>query len=401
MRTVYSARWKYGGTTKACNVLTCIEVSVGKPATKWTREAMFGTDAFIAANGTSLRRVRRIDVHHTQPGGLGLVLHKRLELRPGPAMQARTHTLARLDALTDVGQVLHRNCGASVVHRFRDNGFTDFVIHVRNVPGFSAGDFLQKLLCAFGAVALKTSAKIQKFIAVMTEFSASEQFSAARGGKVVLSHVQTENVTLPGLGNIGEIKNKIEKPAVALADKLGFFGKAERQIFPLEISGVERNQNTPGQGEQGKGTVTQAVGAFVKMDRRPEAKLDQRPVLFLEFWPVGQKCFIRFGYLMHGIASHLGTKRRRSLSNRVVGGMVQFDSVEYFSLNGNRNNQVAGCRESRLKPVKLASLFQRQFQFQTHRAFHAVFVSHDQGKIKKEARFLPGMNAEVSARKNR
>ena len=116
------------------------------------------TMPFMPANRTGAGGVCGIHIHHPQTASPGLVLHKLLELRPGPTVQAGTHSPARPDALAEVRQFFKGDHGTTGAKRFRDNRLADFVVHVADVASFPAGDFPQKLFGALGAVALKTPA---------------------------------------------------------------------------------------------------------------------------------------------------------------------------------------------------------------------------------------------------
>ena len=329
---------------------------------------MFGTVSYRAAYGAGLGGVGRVDVFHPDSGRLRFVLDKALELRPGPPVQARAHAFSGFDPFAQVCQGLKDNHMGSAPYRFRDKRLADFVVDVGNVPGFSAGDFLQKLLRAFGAVALKSATKIQKAVAFVPEFSAAIQLPAAGGGKIVLSHVHAQGFSLGHGRGIREIEDKVEEPALALTHELGFFRDAAFKIRGLKGPGPERDMHASLKGKERQGVSTKTVRAFVEMDRRTGAELDKRPLFLSQLRSVGKERCIGLGDLMHGIAGHLGTQLRRGLSDRIVGGVVQFDSVRDLVLGRQGNSQTAGGGKRGLQPGKLLRLGRGYPQLQADRA---------------------------------
>ena len=194
------------------------------------------TMPFIPADCTGARGVGGIHIHHLQAASLGLVLQKLLQLRPSPAVQAGTHSLARLDALAKVRQFFKGNGSATGAKGFRDNRLADFVVHVTDVASFPARDFPQKLFGALGAVALKTLAKVQVFVACKAELAAAKEFAGAGGGKVVFAQIHAQNLVSFKDGRVGQIQHQIEEPALGLAHKFRLFGYALGQVVLLKDS---------------------------------------------------------------------------------------------------------------------------------------------------------------------
>ena len=337
---------------------------------------MFGTIAQAAALGTGFGGIGTVDVFDPDACRLRLVFDKALKLCPRPAVQAGAHTLSRFDPLADFGQSFKGAHRSLVPYRFSGNCFADFVVDMGNVPPLSAGDFLQKLLGAFGSIALKAAAKVQKAIALMTEFPASEQRSAAGGGgKIVFSHIYAQNAVHVCLRGVGKVKNQVEKIAFALVDKLGFFRNTQSKILPLEGASAETHTDTPIKGREGKRFSAKAVGALVEVNGGTHAELDSRPLFFAKLWPVDQERFVRLGNLMYDITGHLSAKCWCSLSELVIGGMVELNSVGDFPFDSPRNGKVAGVGVRRCQPCKLFRLFRGCFQLQAHRAFHHGLAS--------------------------
>ena len=191
------------------------------------------TMPFISANRTGAGGICGIHIHHPQAASPGLVLHKLLELRPGPTVQAGTHSPARPDALAEVGQFFKGNHGATGAKRFRDNRLAHFVVHMADVASFPAGDFPQKLFGALGAVALKTLAKVQVFVAFKAEFAAAEEFAGTGGGEVVFAQIHAHNLVACERGRVGQVQNQIEEPAPGLAHEFRFLGRALSQVVSL------------------------------------------------------------------------------------------------------------------------------------------------------------------------
>ncbi len=83
---------------------------------------MFLPNTDATAFRARLGAVGWVDINHLDARRLGLVLHELLQLMPGPAMQARAHTLTGLDPLADVGQFFHRDKRSALFQRLLKPG---------------------------------------------------------------------------------------------------------------------------------------------------------------------------------------------------------------------------------------------------------------------------------------
>lgn len=318
---------------------------------------MFLTFANISATGASLRGVCRVDVFNPYSDSLSLIFHKLLKLRPCPAVQSGTHPFAGLNAFANIGQIFHHDNRAVIINRFLNNGLADFVVHMANMAGFFARDFFQKLFRAFGAVALKPPTKMQVFVAFKTEFAAAEQLAGTCGGEIVFTQINAKNTVAGNWSGVGQLKDKIKKPAFFLMDKLRFFWRSSRKILFLERANFKRDFYPALQRKKGKDGIFQRICAFVKMHGRGLAKSDFRPIGLFQFLAVGKKRFIGRGNLLDGNADHLGAKRGVFFPYRVIADMVQANVIGVPLARGETNYVIAGLQIQDLKLLKRKFLF--------------------------------------------
>ena len=89
---------------------------------------------------TRLARVGRVNVHHDEPQGFGLVSDKILQRPEGPTVQTRANPLSRLDAVADVREVFHADFQHVQPLRLLNDGPGHFVINVFDMPPLPTGD---------------------------------------------------------------------------------------------------------------------------------------------------------------------------------------------------------------------------------------------------------------------
>lgn len=321
---------------------------------------------------TGLTGVRRVDVLNSDANRLRLVGDKGLQLCPRPAVQAGSHTLPGLDALADVGQILHGYSAAFVSYCFRDNSLADFVIYVGYMSGFVAGDFTEQLTCALRAVALKTPTKGKEFVAVMSEFTAAEKLPGAHSGDVVFTKIKSGDGTDVSLFDFGKIEYQVEEEFTFTANQLCFFGDTVTEEAFLKFSRYHRDDDTPLSGEQGNSVTFDAIGSFVEVDRAGVPVVDYRPGGLLELRVVGQQGFVGLSYSGHSVTGHLGAKARNGFSHRVVPEMVKRNPVMARTFNRKRHQRITGTGEISLQERQSSILFRRCAQFYADGAFHSA-----------------------------
>lgn len=228
---------------------------------------MFLTNTSISANRACFGSVCRIDIHNLDACFFGFVLNKVLKLAPCPAVQTGADTFACLDAFANVGEVFHSYCGTASPHRFSNNFPAHFVIYMPNMTTLPARDFLQKLFCAFGAVALESFAKIQKLVAFMGKFAAVKQFATACGGQIAFTEVNTENTACLSWLCVWNFKHQIQKPALWLFDELRLLWGALFQVRLLEVSELHFSPDSFLHREERNGIITQYEEEYYITDK--------------------------------------------------------------------------------------------------------------------------------------
>ena len=334
------------------------------------------TMPFIPASCAGARGVGGVHIHHLQAASLGLVLHKLLELRPSPAVQTGTHSLTRLDALAKVSQFFKGNNGAAGPKSFRDNRPADFVVHVSDVASFPARDFPQKLFGTLGAVALKTLAKVQVFVAFKTEFSAAKEFAGAGGGEVVFAQIHAQNLVSFKDGRVGQVQHQIEEPALGLAHKFRLFGYALSQVVLLKDSRFAGKVNAACCREQGQCMALDGVGAFVEMHRSGRLEGKQRPGFFLfELGTVCQEGFVSACDLAQRVADHLAAQFRELFPKGVITQVMQLYTVAAALLSRNPACCRAGLGKAFLQAGQQGILFWGKAYAEGDGSLHGDFVS--------------------------
>src|SRR5438477_9311585 len=130
IRRIYSRPWRDGSLANPGKVSTCIQVGVRPQTTLFAHETMSEACSHPTAAATSLARVSRINILNRDSDSPRLILDELLQLPKRPAMQTRAHAPARLDARSDVGQVLHGYFGDPNRTRLSDDGLARFVVDV-------------------------------------------------------------------------------------------------------------------------------------------------------------------------------------------------------------------------------------------------------------------------------
>lgn len=381
MRAVYGARWCNGGCTKPRNVPTCVQVAVGE-ATTGAEKTVLLTISKTPAHGAGFARVGGVDEHHGQAGGLGLVGDKLLQLRPGPAVQARAKVRAGLDPLANIRQVLHRDRAAFRLDRCGDDRLADLVVHMPNVPGFAAGGFDQSLPCRLGAVALKPFAKGQKRVALVPQPATTEQLAGAGRRQDVLAQIDAENVFVRATGRFGQVENQVEIVPSLAKHQFRFLGSSHRQIPALELPRAHGHDHPATGGEKGQGFALEAVGPFVEMDRAGGLERNHRQRFLFQPGIARKQRPVRLDNSRNGVAGHLRTQLGQLLPNRVVPQVMELDPVGASGFGGHGREQIARTGECFLQQGKPFCLLGGNIEFDTDRALHLppsldVFGSFD------------------------
>lgn len=400
IRAVYGTPCRSQYFCKRGNVSGTIDVRVRHVTTLGTHEAVFNPLPQFMAYRACLARIRRIHVIHGYSSPLRFVSHKVLKLSPSPSVQPRPHPFPGFDPVPNVGQVFQTDFRSFTRNGFRDNRFGNNMIYVCNVPTFLARDFAKTLFGALRTVGLETPTMTKKLVSIVSQFTTIKQTTTGRSRDVVLTYVTTHNTTSGGGGRVGYIQNQIEKPLAPFTNKFRFLGLSRVHQVPLMLSAHKLDTLSTGQGKQGQRIVFKGIGAFIIVNRST-LKADFWDRFVFVYLLIGLKRFIGIRHALDSITGHLAAKLRDQGANRVVGQMMQGDTVPAAMLNGNGNNNLTRPNKMRSQIRQSLRLFGRWVQFQFDCAFHICNYTHDQIALQVKgdagtALSIPGMNAEVS-----
>jgi hypothetical protein len=248
IRRVYSRPWQRGTATNPGKVSTGIAVGVRPETTRLAHETMPDALADTSTTGARLAGVGGIDVLDRDPCRLGLVFDKALKLPECPAVQSRPHALAGLDAVADVGEVLHHDLGRLDAPRLGDDRLARFVVDVGNASPLFARDLPQLLFGALAAVGLQTTTKGKVAVALVAQFPAAPYLARAGGSEIVLSDIHAHDGAGCDWIRIFRFDDEIEVPAPLATNQLGLFGLARRQDATLVLAQHHRDGDAPGKG---------------------------------------------------------------------------------------------------------------------------------------------------------
>lgn len=395
MRTHYIARWSKNTHSNLRKIASRVAVAVREDTTYLTGEPMPQTLSTIPASRTGLRGIRRIHVADGNAGGLRFVFDKGLQLPPAPAMQARSQAFAHSNPIADVREVLQRNRSAAGVYGLGNDSSADLVVDVPHVTRLAAGDSGQQLLCRLGAVALKSRAQRQKTIARVSEFSTSVKCAVTCGGQDIFTQVDAQDVGLSRSVRPGYVQNDVQIPNASLLKHLGFPDAAAFEIGALKLAESHLDLLAAIHRKKRKIGAAKVEGARIDVDRRGCTKLHDRPLA-----PAGAMRLQATGDGGNRVADHLRSETGEPFADGVVREVMQANTICATVLEGGRRNRVAGGNESRSQGDHLRRLLTRWRESNRNRAFHEYNatrqVCHTPGTL-QERRFLPGLNAEVSA----
>lgn len=316
--------------------------------------------------------VGRIDQLDADAGRLGFIGDEGLQLCPRPAVQSRAKALSGPDPFPDVRQVLQGDRVAAVSYRFRDDGLAHLMVDLSDMSGFAAGDFRQQLSCRLRAVALKPSSEGKVFVAVVSQFSAAEEFSRTDCGDGVLPKVDSHDIAGWGLGaGIRKIEDQVEEETISTADQYCFPREPINKEAPLEIAQSHRDDYPACRCEQGEGIPLDGIGSLVEVDGARVAECDGRQCFPLPAFPVvRQEGAVRLSDRGNGVAGHLRTDGGDFLADQVISQMVQPDSVGAAGSGGKGRQQVAGAGKFLLENLKDCGLLLGNIEFDADGPLH-------------------------------
>ncbi len=307
IRAVYVAPWRKGSLAKPGMVRCRVDIAV-RPATTFADKAMLCPQTDLTTFGAAFRSIGWIGEDRRDAGLCRFIGGEVLQLPEGPAVKPCPNPQTALDAITDVGEVFHRDGLRTDAFCFGDDFLAHNVVDVTDAPGLLARDFTQELLGALGAVGLKAAAQGKMPVTLMPEFPASPEFARAGGREVVFANVKPEDWA--GLAEFYLLfEDEVEIPLSVAAMEFGFFRFPPRKKAVLVLARPQRHGDALAQRIERKAIPSQREGAAVEM-HCGTAEIDRRYRLALFDLPVGLERFIGRRYAPEHIAAHLGAKRR-------------------------------------------------------------------------------------------
>jgi len=347
IRRVYSRPWQRGTAANPGKVSTGIAVGMRPETTLVAHKTMLDAPPQRATARARLAGVGGIDVLDSDSGRLGLVFDKALKLPERPAVQSRPHALAGLDAIADVGEVLHHDLGRAYALRFGNDRFARFVVNVGNASPLFAGDPPQLLFGALAAVGLQATTKGKVAVALVAQFPAAPHLARAGGSEVVFSDIHAHD----GAGCDGirilRFDDEVEVPAPLAINQLGLFGLPRRHDATLVLAQHHRDGDAARKGVEAQALPLDGVGSLVEMDTGAVEVHDRNGFVLLD----ATEFFLRlvgFADREDGVADHLRAQRRL-LAQASVGQAVQIHAVPAAMHHHCRHQAVAGIGISRLQ----------------------------------------------------
>lgn len=338
---------------------------------------------------TGLRSVSRIHVGDPHPLSFCFVGNKLTQLIKRPSMQPRANSFVCSDPQADVFQILKHNLCAAISFGFLNKSFGNTMVYIGHMPSFSARDLPQPLFCRLRTVALKTAPMSQKFVSFSSQRCTTKYLTGRGSRQIIFPKIDCKNLTTSTTNHLWKIKNKMEKPPLALTDKLCLFDRSSTQILCMIGADIKEELNPSLQGIQRENSFFERIGPFIKMDRDAIAKKN----LFRLF-----QSFQGLGDFANRITAHLRAKLGKFFSKKLITQVMETNPMSFFLLQGNCSYFVTGSAKVLCKLTKSPFVFFRRGKFDGNCPFHErkgsiPFIFKKQ---KKERHFLPPLKEWVS-----
>lgn len=328
---------------KPGNVARRIHVGV-QPCSAQAREAVLLTLSDRPANRARLAGVGRFHKDHAQGRRFRFIGHEVLKLAECPPVQPRPDPSPAFDAGSDVAQVFHSDFSDLCLDCFCNDSLACFVVDVLDMPRLTPGDSPQFTFGCAATVGLKTTAMGKVDVSFVSQFTAAPDLAGAGCSEIVFAHVDPECAAATYRRDIGKVENKIEVPDAPPNGQTGFLGDAHGQKLALMLARRERDLAPASQREQGKRVVLEGIRAPVEVNRRgPKGEGWNRLVLGDAL--VGLERFVSVCNTVYGLANHLATKCRETLSRLVIHKMMQRHPVPASMFLSDWNDGVARLAE--------------------------------------------------------
>lgn len=381
---------------KPSYVATRVDIAVRPVATR-TGEAMPRPFSNFPAHRARLARIGGVDIDNSETGSLRLVGHKVLQLPKGPTVQSSSDALTGPNTLPDMRQVFHANLAGSRGQGLGNDGFTGLVVDVFHMPLLAPGDNLEFALGGAATVGLETTAMGKVNIALVSQLVATPDPASAGRGEIVFPDINPQNATARDGRDLRETEDEVEIPDSLTDNEPRFLGRATGKQVALVPASGKGDLDTTRQGEQRQGTRPNRVGPLVEIDRRRIKRHSGNGFVFRKAL-VFLKRFIGVGHPVNRLTDHLTTERRELFSNRVIGQMVQRDTVPTTMFLHQRNHSRAGVSKRSRQISQGRRLLRCRQKFQRYGTLvHIGTISQPETKDQPSS-YLPGLKARVSRR---
>jgi hypothetical protein len=265
LRTVYNAPCRTGKFCKPSYVPTRVDVAVGKVPTG-TGKAMLHPFSKPSTGVARLGGIGRIHEFHHDACRYCLVPDKVLKLTESPAMQPRPHPKPGLDAVPDMGEILHADSGGSCLKGLSDDGFADLMVDVADMPLLPARDSLQLPFGSTAAVGLEATTFGKVAIPFIPEFFATKDLAGARSGEVVFPDIQAHGHRARKGCGVREVEHQVEIPGSLALNEPGLLRLAGLQKRLLKRATGKANGSAAHKGKEGEGVSLDRIGTVIKVD---------------------------------------------------------------------------------------------------------------------------------------
>jgi hypothetical protein len=370
-----------------------IDVSVALASTRTNEKMPFSRAKTVAARA-GLAGVGGVDKNGTDANFLGLIGDKVLQLSPRPSVQPTPHPPARLDAVTDVGQVFHGN-GANfkalrLLHKFPA---ADMVV-VPSLPGLSPFDLANRLFRALRAFAFEPLAMRPGHVPSMFHSICRPNHAGAGGSHGQLADVDAKHILAGGLGGVGAAHDDVQVPFAAFADQTRLLRRAQARHAALLLAEDAGHDDASMRGKQGKPAFEDAVGPGIESAGAVRAVVQRWPGLVAVKAAKLAERLIGASYLFDGQNSNLGRHVDR-ITQVVVAQAMQVKTVFDFSALRQKAKDVAGIGEQPLCGNKRLNLPRMGHQFHTNNALHGTTYTENRPMVRNIRQKPTGLAARA------
>lgn len=325
----------------------------------------------VATGVASLAGVAGIDPDHPTASRLGLVFQERPHLSERPAVQPSAGGSSPLHhTSTDFGQALnHDRCtGAG---RLSD-ALREDVVAVPPKPSDLPGQLPKMPAGRWRAFGLQTALQTEGAAINLAPALPAKEACLTRNRRSGKAEIDADGRSRGGEWHVGQRNGDVQPELAVSRDQVGAVGtgRTGQKIGRVRVGRERDNLPTGDRGEAGRLT-DEPVRPYIVADRH------QRPAWAASPTPLplpSQRRLHRFGGSDAGRDYQLGRQRRVFGTERVVGRLMQRDAVSLAVLPSIRCDLVEARRGRGQRPQEDGALFWQRLQTDTDRTSHAHIV---------------------------